>query len=114
MENLNKLELSILERLCNRYPAIKNHIPYLRVLSRKNTGVGMYVNFCYFDSKESLNNLDIPDTSISTNENIEIQGLQYGLGFEVDISDGKIKFIELITYGEEWDGNVDCYTFAQF
>jgi len=106
LENLNKLELSILERLSNNYPVIKKHIQYLKVLSRENTGVGMYVNFYYSNTKELVESLNIPDSSISTNENIDIKGLKYGIGYEVDITNGRIHFIEFITYGEEWDGNL--------
>jgi len=109
MENLNKLEISILERLSERYASIKMHIPYLQILNRENTGVGMYINFGY--SKAPIGNLNIPDSSISTNENIDIKGLKYGLGYEVDISNGKINFIELFTYGEEWDGIITEYNF---
>ncbi len=107
MDDLNKLELSILERLSNKYPEIKNHIPHLKILNRENTGVGMYVNFTYSNEIEPLN---LPDSSISTNENIEIQGLQYGLGYEVDISKGRLNFIEFITYGEQWDGMINDFT----
>ncbi|PGH39187.1 MAG: hypothetical protein CRN43_10685 [Candidatus Nephrothrix sp. EaCA] len=106
MEELNKLELSILERLSINYPSIKGHIPFLRVESRENTGVGMYINFSYINPVEKLLDLGIENTSICTNEIIEMDGLKYGLGYEVDITDGKIKFIEIFTYGEEWDGDV--------
>lgn len=106
MEKLNKLERSILERLVIKYPMIKYHIPFLRVNSRENTGVGMYINFSYCIPVKKIFNLGIDNRSISTNESIEIEGLKYGLGYEVDITDGKIKFIELVTYGEEWDGNI--------
>lgn len=111
MYAINKLEDEVLRRLSEKYPIIKSHIPYLRVQDRKNTGVGMYVNFCYTDTDGFVNDLDIVDTSISTNENINIDGLQHGLGYEVDISNGKIKFIEFVTYGEEWDGAVDNFSF---
>jgi hypothetical protein len=79
-------------------------------LNRENTGVGMYVNFCYSDAK--IKPLNLPDTSISTNENIAIKGLRYGLGYEVDISKGRINFIEFITYGEQWNGIVSDFTFS--
>jgi len=113
MEKLNKFELSILERLSKKYHGIKNHIPHLRVLNREFTGVGMYVNLCYIDSKELVTNLEILDGAISSNENIEIKGLQNGLGYEVDVSEGRLKFIEIITYGENWDGYVGDYKFIQ-
>ncbi len=113
-DKLNKLELSILEGLAIEYHFIKRHITFLRVKSRENTGVGMYVNFIYDDPTNEILRLEIEDTVISTSETIEIDGLKYGLGYEVDITDGKIKFIELVTYGEDWNGIVtDNFTFTK-
>jgi hypothetical protein len=113
-EELNKLELSILERLAVKYPFIKEHIPFLKVDSRENTGVGMYVNLIYNNPSNKNLNVGEQNSAISTNETIEIAGLKYGLGYEVDITEGKIKFIELVTYGEEWDGIVpNNFTFTR-
>lgn len=106
MEKLNKLEKSILERLATKYPDIKLHIPFLKVRSREITGVGMYINFFYCKSIEKTFDFEIDNASISTNETIEIEGLKYGLGYEVDITNGRINFIELVTYGEEWNGDI--------
>lgn len=106
MEELNRLEKSILNRLSKKYPSLIFHIPYLKVQSRELTGVGMYINLLYSNSIDQELDLDIKNTSISTNEIIELDGLKYGLCFELDISDGKLNFIELVTIGEEWDGNV--------
>ncbi|WP_433900313.1 hypothetical protein [Sphingobacterium puteale] len=106
MGKLNKLEKSIFERLATIYPTIKLHIPFLEVQSREVTGVGMYINLSYRKSIEKMLDLEIDNASLSTNETIEIEGLKYGFGYEVDVTDGKIKFIELVTYGEEWNVNV--------
>lgn len=105
MKNLNALELAILERLFVKFPSIKLHIPLLKILSRENTGVGMFVNFSYSGVLQSVPDFEIVDGVISTNENIHIDSLKYGLGYEVDISAGRINFIEFITYSEEWDGD---------
>lgn len=110
MNNLNKLEISILEKLSKEYPDLKSHIPFIKVLDREITGVGMYVNFYY--TNNLISNLEVINASLSTNENIEVENLEFGLGYEVDISDGKVKFIEFITYGEEWDGNFVNYRFV--
>lgn len=114
MQNLNKLELLILEKLAIEYPFIKSHIPFLKVESRETTGVGMYVNFIYDNPTHEILNLEVEDAVISTNETIEMDGLKYGLGYEVDIINGKVKFMELVTYGEEWNGVVsDNFTFTK-
>lgn len=106
MEKLNKLEKSILERLATKYPDIKLHIPFLKVETREITGVGMYINFSYYKSIEKVLDFEIDNASISTNETIEIEGLKYGLSYEVDVTDGRINFIALVTYGEEWNGDI--------
>ncbi|MGL6069305.1 MAG: hypothetical protein ACRC0I_11110, partial [Sediminibacterium sp.] len=85
MENLNKLELELLNRISDKYPIVKSHIPLLKVKSRQVTGVGMYVNFGY--TVDIVNKLDILNSSLSTNEIIQIDGLRNGLNYEVDITD---------------------------
>jgi hypothetical protein len=113
MEKLNELEFTLLEKLSNKYPLLKEHIPYLRVKNREITGVGMYVKFCYLEPIEDKN-INIPDGSLSANENIEIESLKNGLGYEVDISKGKVNFIEFITYNEEWDGSISNFSINEW
>ncbi len=102
--NLNKLESAIFKALVIPYPALKPHIPHLFVKSRELTGVGMYVNFGYNTIDGPIKKLDytIP---ISTNQVIEFGNLQYGLNYEVSVTDGMIDCIEFVTNGESWDGN---------
>jgi hypothetical protein len=106
MESLNALEHTILKRVSEKHPAIKSHIPFLRILNREYTGVGMYVNFIYSDEGKSLNPIEPLSDTLSTNERVELPGLKFGLCFVIDITDGKINFIELVTYGEDWDGSI--------
>jgi hypothetical protein len=107
MANLNSFEVLLLERLSIKYPNIKTHLAFLKVLNRENTGVGIYINFFYKDINILIPNLH--NSSISTNEDIQVEGLQYGLGYEVSIIDGKIEFIELITYANEWIGDMNDF-----
>ena len=111
MENLNDLELTILDKVSEEYPAIKSHIPFLRILNREYTGVGMYINFTYSNEGNFLNPIEPPNTILGTNERIMLPGLEYGLCFAIDIAEGKIGFIELVTYGEKWDGSILNYSF---
>lgn len=111
MENLNDLELIILEKAAENHPAIKNHIPFLRVLNRECTGVGVYVNFTYFNENITLDPIEPLNTVLGTNERIGLPGLKYGLCFELDITEGKINFIELATLGEAWNGSTLNYYF---
>lgn len=106
---MNNFELALLEKLGIKYPVIKYHIPFLRIKNRENTGVGMYVNFDAYIVSNDVNLIEPQNTALSNNCNIEIQGLKDGLGYEVDVLDGKINFIEIFTYGELWDGKVDNF-----
>nr|WP_315202939.1 hypothetical protein [uncultured Flavobacterium sp.] len=112
MEKLNEFELAVLNSIAKEYPFLEEHIPYLRVKNREITGIGMYVNFVYSQDVR-IKNPDFNNASLSTNENIEMENLEYGLGFEVDIIDGKVNFIELITYGENWDGTIKEFKIAK-
>ena len=113
MQELNTLEFSILEKLSVKYHFIKEHIPFLKVNSRENTGAGMYVNLIYNTPTDKELHFGEQNSAISTNEIIEIASLKYGLGYEVDIAEGEVKFIELFTYGEEWDGIIPInFTFT--
>lgn len=106
MKELNNLEKTILERLALKYPSLNYHIPFLEVASREVTGVGMYINFSYTMPVYIGLDLGEGNLSISTSESIVVNGLNHGLCFEVDISGDKVNFLELVTSGEEWDGDV--------
>lgn len=108
MEQLTDLESTLLNGLIQKYPALKSHIPYLKVKERKITEAGMEVNFEYTNSEEELNFEDI-NALFSNGENIEVKGLKHGLGYVIDVTDGKISYLELVTYGENWNGKLDDY-----
>lgn len=105
MEQINELESILLNGLIQKYPSLKSHIPYLVITERKSTGAGLLVNFDYSSSTEELKFDDI-NALFSGEENIEIKGLKHGLGYVIDITDGKILYIEFTTYGENWNGKI--------
>jgi hypothetical protein len=88
--------------LSDTLPEIKTHIPYLRVKSRKATGVGMYVHFAYTEEAKSINYINKLYTS--TSGYLKMEGLKDGLINDINFTDGKLDFIELVTYDEPWDG----------
>ena len=103
MNELSNLEVILLNGLEQKYPSLKSHIPFLKVKDREITGVGMYLNFEYVNSDGKIKFEDI-NALFSNEENIQINNLKYGLGYVIDITDGEIKYIEFITYGESWNG----------
>jgi hypothetical protein len=112
VDSLNDFELSILEKIAEVYPFLKSHIPLIQVKGRKTTGVGMYVDFCYTSINESYE--PIPDNYVLlSNEDSQLymQGLKYGLVYVITVEKGKIAFLELVTYNEEWDGTIKKFWF---
>jgi len=111
MESLNKLELDILKRLSKQYSYLSSHIPFLFVKNREYTGVGIYINFGYL---QHVPKLPVTEINLGNSEIINITpALKNGLVYELDIKDGKINFIELVTIGEQWDGMFDNYFFSE-
>lgn len=110
MEELNELELTLLNGLITKYPSLKSHIAHLRVSERKATGVGMYVNFEYENFSGEFENLN---SLFSNQENIQIPGLERGLCYLIDVTDGEIKYIEFVTYDEDWNGDLNGYKIAK-
>jgi hypothetical protein len=104
MKKLNEIELALLTKLSNKYDLLSNHVPFLRVTNRKKTGVGMYIKFDYSKIDKVLKEVEPRNAAISTNELIEVSNLKYGLCWEVDITEGRVNYIEIVSNGEEWDG----------
>jgi hypothetical protein len=111
MENLNEFEFAIVQRVSEEYPILKKHIPFLRVRSRELTGVGMYINFGYSNDFD-IHGYEIQQDIVSANEYMKMEGLVNGLNFEINASNGKLDFIELVTNGEDWDGGIREYKFV--
>ncbi|MDR1284656.1 MAG: hypothetical protein LBJ88_00475 [Campylobacteraceae bacterium] len=100
---LNNLETAILKAIIdensNKYPFLSEHFKYLFVLSREFTGVGMYTNFGYnlkFNNNQINKNINI-DIPISSAKSLFIEGFQYEISYKVNITNGKINLLEIVT-----------------
>jgi hypothetical protein len=102
MEKLNQFETAILEKLAIDNPIIKKHIPFLTVKERKLTAGGMYIHLNYLPGSEKLEY--IQRMHLSTTGYLKMQGLEDGLIDNLKITNGRIDIMELVTYGEAWDG----------
>ena len=111
MENLSTFEIEILNRFSKKYAFLETHLPLLSVNHREYTGVGLYINFIYTQDVERL---PLDHASLGTDEILCVEGLKNGLIFELDISEGKINFIEFVSIGEEWDGHFLNYSFEAY
>lgn len=115
-KDLNQFELAIISEIVNsnekRYPFLRDHFPFLKVKSREKTGVGMFINFEYSPVGELLVS-DKDDLALSSDKVLELDVLKYGLNYELNITKGKIDFLELVTNGESWDGSFGEFKFVK-
>ena len=102
MEKLNHFESAILEKLTENSPEIKKHIPYLLVKERKITDAAMRIYLSYAAGSDSLDY--IKKLNLSTNGYLKMEGLTDGLIDGTKITNGRIDLMELVTYGESWEG----------
>jgi hypothetical protein len=114
-ENLNNLETALLKTIISEnkkdYPFIDEHIAFLYVRNRENTGVGIYTNFGY-NKDFKTNNIN---TIISSNKTLRINGLKDEVTYVLDISEGKINFLEIVTNGDDvFINDVFDYDFELF
>lgn len=107
MNELNKLELTLLNGLSVKYPSLKSHIDNLKVAQRKSTGTGLIVTFEYTNSEVELEDIN---ALFNNEENIEIKKLKRGLSYVIDITAGQIEYLEFSTYDEKRDGEFGDYT----
>lgn len=107
-KELKKIEQIIIHEIAvfneRDFPLIKKCIPHLKVKSRENTGVGMYISF--EDLPDRVTALSIgEDIALSSNKILVVDELKFGLNYELNITNGKIDYLELVTNGEDWEGN---------
>lgn len=117
-KELNKFERAIINEVIGfndkEYSTLIKHLPYLNIKSRENTGVGMYVYFEYSEEAINLELNNFDNTCLSSNKHLELDNLEYGVNYELNITGGKVDFLELVTNGENWDGNHENFKFLDF
>jgi hypothetical protein len=102
INEINKFERAALEAILKTYaPEYEDHVQYLLVEKRENTGVGLYVDFSYRDNKLSFfsEKRTLGQTSESA-VRAEIEGLEHGAGFVLYIDEGKITMLEVFCQGD--------------
>ncbi|MEO8903867.1 MAG: hypothetical protein ABI627_20300 [Polyangiaceae bacterium] len=97
--------LSRLERACVELIAKHNWPTFrcdrLEVIRRENTGVGRYVYLNDPQAQELIDGTYGPEPGRA----IQMLGVEFGLDFAVDVSRGRLNYLELVTSGNDgWDG----------
>lgn len=111
MEKLNPLEITLLNAMVLKYPALESHIPLLKVKTRTNSAEGLVTELIYEENyltfDETLNAL------FSDGKIIAIPELKKGLSYVIDITCGEITGIELNTYEEKWNGKMSTFELVE-
>ena len=106
---LNKLEFALLQEIL-KYNYNKDnidyllaHIPFISVEKREFTGVGFYVNFEY--TKDDYLRIDQKiSMSLSSSKSLKFDTFQEYFSCELDVSNGRINYLEIVTYKSGWNG----------
>tara|TARA_R110000868_G_scaffold163078_1_gene395209 strand:+ start:201 stop:545 length:345 start_codon:yes stop_codon:yes gene_type:complete len=112
-KSMNELETAILEEIANSNPELnanlKAHYSVLRIIGRKYTGVGIFVNFKY----ENLELTPISANHLGGNAELLIPKLEFPVTYEIAITNGMIDFIELVSNGGDWNGEFDGFKLVE-
>jgi len=95
--------LSPLERELLRLTVEKNwpgfRMDGLSVTKRENTGVGRYTYL------EDWHHQPLADGNYSSGYLlVEMEGIRHDMGWVVNVSEGKLRYIEMFTFDDPWDG----------
>lgn len=113
---LNKLEFAIIQELFRSNYGKENvgdlltHIPYIYVKERTFTGVGLYVNFDYKSENKLILDKDLR-MHLTSSKSLLFSNFGEYFYFELDISHGKLNYIEIVTYVDGWNGSIDSFEF---
>ncbi|MGP0009809.1 MAG: hypothetical protein ACLPIG_14045 [Methylocella sp.] len=110
MEGLTKLEKAVLEMLVNgkaeTFKILRKQYLAGRVIERHLTGVGFWTYFSIPDSVERL-----PGTPSFRFGDVDadIEGLQHGAGFLLQVKDGYIYMLEGYSFDEPWPDHTNTF-----
>ena len=108
IKELRKFERNALEAILKvDAPEYQEHIQYLLVEKRENTGVGLYVDFSYMDNKLLFSS---EKRTLGKTIFAEIEGLEHGAGFMLYIDEGKITLLEAFCHADNtWPDEIENF-----
>lgn len=109
MGEIKEVERSLLKSIISgnqdKFGFLLEHLNDIKIKSREATGIGLNITFEYlkdFEEEEFTNGLLSSDRKLTT------PSLKNELTYCLDITNGKIDFLEILTNGNEiWDGNLE-------
>ncbi|WP_299213510.1 hypothetical protein [uncultured Dokdonia sp.] len=116
VDYLNKLEFAIIQEVFKSKTTSKEnlflleYLPFLKVVERDFTGVGLYVKFDYDNIKQIEFNENL-NANLSSNKSLKFDSFEEYFSFELSIDKGKFNYIEIVTYDDGWDGKYDSFSF---
>lgn len=115
---LNKLEFAILQEIfrhnyenINIYYLLRQ-LPFIKIKKREFTGVGQYVYFEYEPNTHLNIDGDI-SMSLSSSKSLKFDTFNEYFSYELDISNGRMNYIEIVTYKDGWDGLYNTFEFEE-
>jgi hypothetical protein len=110
MAEIKEVELSLLKSIINgnleKFSFLLEHLGDIKIKSREATGIGLNITFEYL--KDVQEEEEFTNGLLSTELKLTTPSLKNELTYCLDITNGKIDFLEIITNGNEiWDGNLE-------
>ena len=73
----------------------------------------MFVDFSYSRNGGYYEPIPAKFIALSSNYSLQMEGLSYGLSYEIAVTNGQIDFLEIVTNGEDWDGLIRDFWFEE-
>jgi len=105
MQHLNEFEVAMLERIAEANPRYREQLRAVcesaRIASRECSGAGGFFTFAPNDVVFEPANFELsPEAEIS------LPGLEHGMGAILFVRAGRVDWLEIFAYDEEWWGEL--------
>lgn len=113
---INKLEFAILQEIFKHninkanISYLLKQIPFISIKKREFTGVGLFI-FFEFEPNYPFKIDNEIRMSLSSSKPLKFDTFNEYFSYELDISNGKLNYIEIVTYKDGWDGSYNSFGF---
>jgi hypothetical protein len=93
-----------------RVPELQSQIQNLRVIQRKYTGIGIYVNFDLDKQSDIYHTSEKQMEVLGSSTSFYLDALEYEIAYELNLTKtGKFQFIEIVSNEGDWKGNYNSF-----